>query len=186
MAKLTGLTLLIACCLPWPQALAHPFHISVAEMEYNPQTKKIEVSLKLHAVDFERALSQLAGRTVNVDKQPIKELASAYLSERFYLVEPSVASRDASVDAVKDLTGNKRSQLHFVGHELQTTWLWLYFELQPPETVQDLWLVNTVLFETTAGQINTVTVRHHGKRVALKMTEKEPRATFDEQWLQSE
>ena len=37
------------------ESVVHPFHISVAEMEYNPKSKRFEVSLKMHASDLESA-----------------------------------------------------------------------------------------------------------------------------------
>lgn len=76
-----------------------------------------------------------------------------------------------------------RSRVHWVGSELMGAWIWLYFELELPLARDDLQLFNTVLFDTNPGQINTVSVRHAGQRVALKLTSQQPSQKFPAQWM---
>ncbi len=171
-------------------AAAHPFHISTAEMEWDAKTNRIQVSLKLQAADFESALSQLAGKRINIDKGSLDELITTYLDRHFFLAgQPDAKTQPAE----NRPSGHTRSQAHFLGLQLKGTWLMLYFELELPAnrdvptdnaTTDTGWtLSNTVLFETTEGQINTIAVRHSNQRTALKMTRQEPSAEFKSEWL---
>ena len=172
------------CCCG--TAAAHPFHTSVAELEYNSQTKRIEVSLKLPAADLERALSSLAKRRINLDKDPLAELVTQYLDRHFLLVDSSLVPHTGHAELLAaKWPSEQRSQARFVGHELMATWSWLYFEIElPAGVVEEMSLIDTVLFDINSGQINTVSVRRGSQRFALKMTEKDAWARLDPAWLQ--
>ncbi len=204
------LAVLILALVQAPQAAAHPFHISLAEMEWNRATERLEVSLKLHAVDIERALSQAARHKVNLEKEPhIERLLRDYLQQHFRLVTRSSVAGANQTDAeqlgdqpeaaqpviqpviqpVNQPGGDQPGTVHFVGQELDAAWLWLYFEIELPPAARKVseheWvLVNSVLLDVTQGQINTVTVRHGGQRHALRMTAKQPWASFSAAWLE--
>ena len=51
----------LVCCSAAIAGTPHPFHTSMAEVEYNPETKRLEVALKLYTVDAETALTRLNG-----------------------------------------------------------------------------------------------------------------------------
>ncbi len=203
--KAIGLVLLW-CLGP---ACAHPFHISSAEVEFNPNTDRLQVSLKVQAIDFEQALSKMAGQRSKLEQTDADELIIAYLGRHFYLTSqpaiadqaesnlegpaetppdeaPSVASitPESSIEA----SSPSSSRVHWVGRELKGAWLWLYFELELPPAYDklapdDLRLVDTVLCECNAGQINTVSVRHAGQRSTLKMTSQQPSEKFLPLWM---
>ena len=197
---------LLWCLAP---ACAHPFHISSAEVEFNPTTDRLQVSLKVQAIDFEQALSQMVGQPSKLEQADADELIVAYLARHFYLAplpsstEPveSTAESPAENTPQEDhpkgpLTPNSSSQdsplsssrVHWVGRELKGAWLWLYFELELAPAhdklaSENLRLVNTVLCECNTGQINTVSVRHAGQRATLKMTSQQPSEKFLSLWM---
>ena len=169
-----------------PAIAAHPFHISVAELEWNPVSRRIEVSLKLQSLDTDQALSKLARQRVNIEKvsEPEK-LLERFLTSHFYLVPSDQV--DVSQPREPKLADDVvRSKIHYIGHELEVTWLWVYFELELEEpTIKrmaaakeiDWLLVNSVLLDITEGQINTVSIRHENKKLSKRTTVKQP-------WLQ--
>ncbi len=174
-------------------AVAHPFHISSAEFEYDAGSDRLQVSLKLQAVDVERALARLAGKPIKLEQAGVQQWLVSYLDRHLYLtsyvppqadVEPVLSdiARDPSRVELPPGAG-PRSRVHWVGSELKGAWMWLYFELELPPTRDNLQLVNTVLFDTNSGQINTVSVRHAGQRVALKLTTQQPSEKFPAQWM---
>ncbi len=190
-------------------ASAHPFHISSAEMEYDSKTDRLQTSLRVQAIDFEQALSKMVGERITLEQTNADEWIVAYLQRHFYLtpasaqparVETSVANpREAAPgpDGSKGLASSHSpleepqtiaSNVHWVGRELKGAWLWLYFELELPSTSngpvrEGLRLVNTVLCECNANQINTVSVRYAGQRQTLKMTSQQPSREFRTQWM---
>lgn len=202
----------IAVCAP-AMAVAHPFHISSAEIEYEAASDRLQVSLKLQAVDVEQALAKLAGKRIKLEQAGVSEWLVKYLDRHLYLT-PVEAPDAASNSQVKGPLVNEpqasgpqvegkltidterdsrpvveakerplRSRVHWVGSELKGAWMWLYFELELPPARDDLRLVNTVLFDTNTGQINTVSVRHAGQRTTLKLTSQQPSEKFPAQWM---
>jgi hypothetical protein len=192
---------------------AHPFHISLAEAEFNATTGRLEVSLKVHAVDMERALSQRSRSSIDLEKSPpvaVRELMVKYLEEKFYLAEArlfEVGSTSAASDSVdtaasptvlQNSAGDELkygsahatphlSEMTLIGYELETSWLWIYFELEPPSAADssvapDLVLFNTVLTEVNQGQINTVSIRYSGNRHTLRLTEEQRWLPFQAEW----
>ena len=169
---------------------AHPFHISVAEMEYNVVTKRIEVSLKLHADDLESELERLNNVEVDLESAQLTDLATAYLDRHFFLLPLASVPAGAAEPKHESLTPGARSKVHFVGSELEKTWIWLYFELEledllSAEKGQDLAFVNSVLLGLVADQINTVSIRTGQSRHALKMTRKSPWHAYPSDWLKA-
>lgn len=190
-------TALVLGCMP-SQAAAHPFHISSAEIEYDPGSDRLQVSVKLQAVDLERALAQMSGKRIKLEQAGVDEWVVAYLDRHLYLTQTvplntaddpqairrplkNAVENPSQVAQAKDIP--PRSRVHWVGSELKGAWIWLYFELELPLTRDDLQLFNTVLFDTNTGQINTVSVRHAGQRVALKLTSQQPSQKFLAQWM---
>ncbi|WP_315851671.1 DUF6702 family protein [Aureliella helgolandensis] len=208
--------IVVGVCGVWmltSTVLAHPFHISTAEMEFNKKSGRWEIALKLQAVDVEQSLSAQLKRKINLEKEArIDELLTAYLSGHFYLAEQAdvLVARENSEELQRDVQSpatnegakadaaatsgegvasklaENRSSLHWVGKELDTNWLWVYFEITPlKDSGQPQVLVNSVLVDWTSGQINTVSVRNAGKRTALKMTAKQPWAKFSKAWAEN-
>ncbi len=168
------------------EAVVHPFHISTAEIEFNPATKRLEIGLKCQSSDFERALAKLAGKKLDIEKDPqVDDLATRYLSDNFYLATAQTETKDksASTDIVREVPPPPKQPIKFVGKELQTTWIWLYFEMDVPAGDDPLVLVNRVLCEVNAGQINTCLIRYAGKRDAVKTTNSKPSQPFHREWL---
>lgn len=178
------------------RAELHPFHISVAEAEWNPEAERMEVSLKLHAADLERALTQLAKRKVNLETdEEADQLCVRYLQRHFYLTARDNVPDDPSAQ-IEAIEQEKRSCVELIGKEFDKTWLLLYFEMRLPDEAakataikssdreqanaesddakptdpagSDWVLVNTILLDVTVGQINTATIRHGFDRYALK------------------
>jgi hypothetical protein len=175
-------TLLIALPILLPQVcLAHSFHISTAEMEYNPETHKIEVSLKLHSLDLEQALSKTTGRRVDLAQESNDEALENYLTSHFYLLSHEQATRIAKGESISP--EKARSTVSLAGKELKSSWLWLYFEMDRPVVEGNYAIVNTILLDITDGQINTVSIRHHAKRDAVQTNIKQPWREIPRQWL---
>lgn len=148
-----GCLAVIAALLP-TLASAHPLHISHAEADYNRETSRLEVALKVFADDFEARLSGRAGHRVSLERTPAVEfdaLCRAYLGETFV-----VKSRDGAIQP-----------LQWVGRELKDAEnrLWLYFEVALPDGVDGARILHAVLTDEFSDQLNSVLVRD-GKRAA--------------------
>lgn len=188
LQKLTCVALAWCLIASQAEAIHHPFHISTAEVEYNPTSNRLEVGLKCQSMDLERALGRLAGKKIDIEKDAaVDELVTRYLTDRFYLAAAPIASKDkaASTDITPEVPEPPKQPIKFVGKEFETTWVWVFFELPVPAGDEPLVLVNRVLFEVNTGQINTSLIRYEGKRDALKATTSTPFQTFKREWLKA-
>ncbi len=95
--KLVGLILLVCCAIISPAHANHPFHVSTAEVEFNVETKRLEVALKCQTTDLERALRLMAGKKIDIENDPkVDELLIRYVTENFYLaVAPPIVKSEA-------------------------------------------------------------------------------------------
>ena len=136
-------------------ATAHPNHVSLADTEWNAKTGRLEVALKVHPNDLERALRRRFRRRVVLDKTPdIDQLIQKYLVQVF---------------VVKGTDG-KQARLHWVGKEVSVKAAWLYFELPLAHGPNGATFSNRILFELLPDQVNTINVRSGQRRASLTLT----------------
>ena len=135
------------------QAFGHALHQSTAEAEYNPQTKKLEVSLRVFATDLELALIRHSERIVSLDKTPAEEL------------DPVIQAYLASVFIVKTADG-KPAPIEWVGKQTEPASrpgdddaVTLFFELLLPSGLHGCELQHTLLCECYPDQINLLHLR---------------------------
>lgn len=135
---------------------AHPIHTSFAEADYNSATKKLEVTLRVFADDFENALGQLAGAKISLEKSPRAEIDAL---TRAYLVSHFI---------VKTHGGSLAPQ-HWTGRELKDAdnELWLYFEVELPTGVDGIRVDYLVLKSLHADQLNSLRVRDGSRSLTL-------------------
>jgi hypothetical protein len=135
-----------------PHVSAHPIRSSFAEADYHPETKKLEVALRVFPDDLETALSARAGRPISLARTapPTFDLALlAYLRATFLL-----RAADDSVPV-----------LHLVGREMKDhdPHLWIYFECQIPGDFTGVRLSHRVLREAFPEQLNALRLGQKGK-----------------------
>lgn len=164
--RLRPLLVCLALLVSVPGASAHPIHTSTAEADYNRATKKLEVSLRVFADDFEAALGDLAGQKISLEKNPRTEvdaLCRAYLIAHF-----TVKARDGTL-----------ATQHLVGRELKdaANEFWLYFEIALPTGVDGARIDYTVLRARFADQLNSLHLRDGHRQQTLVFLPKQPEQT---------
>jgi hypothetical protein len=133
-------------------AAAHKYYRSLAQVEYNAESKSVEVSLRVFADDLELALTRRAGRKVSLDRtKDADRLVLAYLRDTF-----EIKNRDGETKALK-----------WVGMELRADVAWLYVEAEMPEGLAGGRVRDHILFELFEKQVNTVSVRYPDARADL-------------------
>ncbi|MFO0939394.1 MAG: DUF6702 family protein [Pirellulales bacterium] len=178
----------------------HPYHTSSAELDWNADSKRWEVALRIHGGDLELALARQFGKRVDIESEQAQELMVDYLTTRLRFLPQSVAeklkenhqlftsqpnsksnsttkptsagasSAEVSADSRSDKAANKpdaksEAKVHWVGSELEGTWMWLYFEISTTESSEETVLMSQLLTEVNEDQINIISVRYQGKRV---------------------
>ena len=143
------LTLLAAAPL-----FAHPYHTSIGEADWNPETKRLEVALRFVPDDFDRALRAHAGppspeaTTEEVDRQIVDWLAQGFR-------------------VLEDPESDAPAPIQWVGKEVSIEHVWLYFEVPLPKGLYQATLEHRLLLDLEPTQTNTLLLRIDGQRRTL-------------------
>lgn len=161
--------------------IPHPFHVSVAEAQWNEPLDRLQVALRLNPRDLEHCLGQTASKRVVLDgmsENDIRALIEPYLRDRIFLSnspgsfggEGRTEDRDTP-EAMQD----RHERFHWLGCEQDVRYTWVYFELARPKVIAEkLWLHNRVMFEVDATQINTLQLMRTTPPVAIRTTAQSP------------
>lgn len=140
-------------CWTQPAAASHPYHVSLAEIEYNPTRKTFEVALCVWPEDLQKSVSQMEKRPVFIDTETEKdrdELFKKYVAQKFLFL-PSEKAEEGG-----ELTS---ASIRWVGSELTLKKCWLYFEVDG-KTASGGWSIeNQMFFELNDDQLNLVQVK---------------------------
>ncbi len=199
--KFTFLMASLLCMPTSCMAGVHPFHLSTAELEMNAKSGRVEVALKIHGSDLERALtaSNNAVRVSIGDDGKAFPHIERYLNQHFVLAadakllggdEESNATGTASTERESEKkSADKFSRAKVIGSEFRNNWLWIYFEIKLPERLasqssESPWqLRNTLLLDIVDSQINTIAIRNKKGRLALRTSARKPVVELPASWL---
>lgn len=147
---------------------AHSVHQSTAEAEYNPKTKKLEVSLTVFINDLETALIRQSEREMRLDKTPAAEFDAqiqAYLAKTFI---------------VTDAAG-KAAKIEWVGRQLDEEtqkssdpMVTLFFEIALPGGLVDAKLRHAVFCEMFKDQVNLLRAKIDTDKIDVRFARDQP------------
>lgn len=143
---------------------AHPFHLSVCDMEYSERDKTIQVSHRIFIDDLENALSRMSEKKVfmhQTDKEVIRNLLEKYLEKNF-----SIQLESGSADA------------KFIGYEIDKDVVWCYQETSKLNPFTSIRIKNTVLYEVFDDQQNIIHLSLSGEVKSLKLNRKKTAGTI--------
>jgi hypothetical protein len=144
---------------------AHPFYVSVVEVNHNKGAATLEISCKLFAEDMEAALEQQYKTTVDLgqaqQKKELDGMVSRYIKKHLSLT-----------------ADNRALQLHYIGFEQEAESLYCYFEIEGVAAVKTLGFHNNLLYDFTDKQINIMHVMVNGVRKSYKLDYPQTGAEF--------
>lgn len=140
--------LLIACiwlAMASLAAAAHPYHVSLTEIDWNPNSGAFEVAVCVWPADLEKALAQQQSQPIDLDNtEGLDAIITSYVSQK-----------------IGCSNGNDIAKLRWVGFETTNKKSWVYFELKPTNkatVASGNWsLENKMFFELNDDQQNFVT-----------------------------
>lgn len=144
---------------------AHPFHVSVTEINHNGSDKTLEISCKLFVDDFERAL--LEAYKTKVD-----------------LINPS---NRANMDSLvkKYITGHlgirvngATKNLHYLGFEHEKESVYAYLEITGAGDLTRLDISNSLMYDLFDDQVNILHVVEKGNRRSTRVSYPEKESGF--------
>lgn len=141
-----------------PRALAHKFHTSFTEANYNAEAGTLEVTLRTFPDDLEAAVRRRAPAATSAppaardQKKEFEERVAAYVAATFRVQTP----------------GGDPIKISWVGMDAGVDSAWLYFEARLPAGTESFGLSNRLLFDLFDDQINLVNLKTKDRRTALR------------------
>ena len=136
--------------------VAHPFHVSVTEINHNATDKTLEVMCKIFTDDFERALAQKFNTKVDLGKAEMHQAMDS-------LIKKYVTA------AVQIKPSGKMASVNYLGYELDKEAAYCYFEISNVPALAKLDVVNIILYDLFDDQMNIIHVTSAGKRKSDKV-----------------
>ncbi|WP_299452168.1 DUF6702 family protein [uncultured Microscilla sp.] len=137
----------------------HEFHTSIAEIEYNKQSRAFEVSLRIFIDDFEKALGSVSGKKETLDKSgKHHQLIMKYIRQRFFITNRR----------------GKKKEMTLIGKEFKTDAVWLYIEIPFRESLRKAKFTNSILMEHFDDQVNIVNLQYKGKKESFLFRKTNP------------
>jgi len=136
-------------------ALVHPFYVSMTDMNYNPQSKSLEISVRIFTEDFENTLRKYHAEKIDIlhpqDQNKMNEYVNDYIQKHLQLK-----------------VNDKPVTLSFVGYEQQTESIWTYFEVKNMTKPDKINVVNSLLHDYNTNQINMMHAKVLDKEASYK------------------
>jgi hypothetical protein len=144
---------------------AHPFYISVTEINHNSKDKTLEVSCKIFVDDMESTLKQ--NYKVAVNLTDAKQQAANDKMINDYISKHLIFATDG-----------KRVKLNYLGFEKESESVFCYFEVENTPAFKKLDVSNSLLQDFTEDQINIMHVTVNGNRKSYKLDYPNKQASF--------
>jgi hypothetical protein len=136
---------------------AHPFHVSVTEIDHNATEKTLEIGCKLFTDDFESILEKTYKTKVDLtnptDRAATGKLVSDYINKHFII----------KVDG-------KPISLAAIGFEKESEATWCYLQGDNVAAVKKVEITNTLLYDLFDDQVGIMHVKVDGTRKSTKLS----------------
>lgn len=133
---------------------AHPFYISLTDMVYNDDRKRIEIAQKIFWNDMEVALANASGQQVNF-LRPENPEELEQIIESYVLLHNKV---EVNGEAIK---------LSYLGHEIEEDAAWFYMESEEITEPKEVTIFNSLLIGDFPTQQNIINFYKNRKPKSL-------------------
>jgi hypothetical protein len=147
------------------QAVLHPFHVSVVEVNHNAADKTLEISCKIFTDDFEKVLAQNYKAKVDLINPPDKA-AMDTLVKKYILSHLSISA------------DGKPLILSYIGFERENEAVFGYVKADNIPSVKKIDIINKLMHDLFTDQLNLMHVIVGGNRKSTKLDYPDTNASF--------
>jgi hypothetical protein len=138
-------------------SLLHPFHISVLDMEFDEDSKAIEISCRIFLDDLEETLRSYTNEAqldimANASRETVHNALERYVQEK-----------------VKIIVNGKAVELTYLGEEIDDDVMWCYIEVSKVKKLESIQVENHLLLDSFDDQMNLVHMKAFGDTKSLKL-----------------
>lgn len=152
--------------IPAGEPMAHPFYVSVVEINYNAKEKELEIGCKAFTNDLESTLEKFINGKLDLASQNDKSRADKAIAD--YVSKHLQMRLD-----------DKPVTLQYVGSENEAEATWSYFQVEHVNGLKKLEITDTMLYESFDAQIHIFHVTVNGLRKSSKLTNPESKVSFE-------
>jgi len=145
---------------------AHPFHVSVVEINHNATDKTLEISCKIFTDDFEKVLEQNYKAKVDLINPPNKAAMDTLVKK--YIISHLSLSADG-----------KPVKLSYIGFERENEAVYSYVQVDNIPAVKKIDIINKLMHDLFTDQVNLMHVIVGGNRKSTKLDYPETQANFN-------
>ncbi len=145
--------------------MAHPYYVSVTEIDYNTPKRELEIACKIFTDDFEQTLKSVYNTKVDLykpaDKKLLDKQIAGYIGEHLKLN-----------------IGGKNATLSYLGYEIEGEAAWCYFFVPDVQPFTSIRIFNNLLYSYKEEQVNLMHVKINGTRKSTRLSFPETDATL--------
>lgn len=145
--------------LTWLAVLVHPVHETVTEIEWNAESERLEVAIRLDA-DDERWIREKMNADVEAE---VGDWALKYLRKRFRVADlsDSTLTGKATVDP---------TTYRWIGRDREGAYAWWYFEIDAGDQRRPQWCDHQMLYDREPDFLHRVLILDGTPPTALNVT----------------
>lgn len=136
--------------------LAHPFYISMTDINYNAKSKSMEVSVRIFTDDFEKTLRKNCNCKIDLTAKEntisMKPLVDQYILKHLQIK-----------------VNGQMLALKFKGYQKEDESTWNYFEAENVQSPMKINITNTLLHDYKEEQINMLHINVNSKEKTEKL-----------------
>ncbi len=160
--RLAGIAFLFLCA-SWH----HPIHVSVTNLDLEPDVGKMELSVKIFADDFQDLILNKYSVQLNItgNEKPGDKIGSVhrYIGEALRF----------------EINGKEIEGLKFMRSELNEDAIWLYYTYDHGSRIRKINVSNTLMNEKFDDQTNLLIVSYSNKQNGYRMDNKTTDLSFN-------
>lgn len=149
--------------------LLHPGHATYTEIDWNDKTSRVEVAMRLDAVDEETLLRSLSKKHDCKIADVSDKMRLAYLVDHFRLEPSDPRAKSASI----------AKRYRWVGRELKKAEAWWYFEVESADGKPPSRLSHSVLWDIDDRFVHTIRCLDGDKPLTTTVHKDRPEAVVE-------
>lgn len=153
-----------------PLAAAHRQHISWTGIEWNEETRNLEVVHRIHVHDAQLLLARQSNKPVDLTRLQDRALLAIYVEDHFdLLISDNTESTTTSTKASTTIsTTTSTKLLKLLGAELEDSYILVFQELKLDKPPTSMTLHAALLMDLFPDQINMINIKVNEPVTTLK------------------
>jgi hypothetical protein len=124
-------------------ANAHKFYVSISQINYNPTTNSVEISLKLFTDDLENCVQSKTGKVIKINNEGTNDEDIAHYLNQLFSIK----------------INGKEHPINYLGKEIEYDVTWCYLEIKDIASISEISIRNEIFTHLLPDQKNLVQLK---------------------------